>query len=90
MDSLPFPTWVDQRWLLKVAVALCPMFGFFVADIIGWSRRRITRERHEASGPSPAEPMVRILFPPALSPLRTSLSGGSVERSAETTRDNPR
>ena len=45
MDSLPFPTWVDQRWLLKVAVALCPMFGFLVADIIGWSRRRITRER---------------------------------------------
>jgi hypothetical protein len=25
---------------------------------------------HEASGPSPAEPMVRILFPPAGSPLR--------------------
>src|SRR5438105_1388138 len=30
---------------------------------------------HEASGPSPAKPMVRILFPPAGSPVRTWLSG---------------
>src|SRR5438105_2901307 len=35
-------------------------------------------------------PMVRIHFPPALSPLRTSFSGGKrVERSAETTGDDP-
>ena len=30
--------------MLKVAVALGPMFGFMVADIIGWARRRIPRE----------------------------------------------
>ena len=45
MDNLPFPTWVDQWWLLKITVALGPMFGFMVADIIGWARRRIPRER---------------------------------------------
>src|SRR6267142_599516 len=36
-----------------------------------------------------AGPMVRIRLPPAVSQLRTSFSGGNVERSAETTRDDP-
>src|SRR4051812_4369502 len=36
-----------------------------------------------------AGPTVRIRFPPALSPLRTSFSGGKRARSAETTRDDP-
>jgi hypothetical protein len=34
-------------------------------------------------------PKVRIRLPPALSPLRTSFSGGKRGRSAETTRDDP-
>ena len=50
MDNLPFPTWVDQKWLLKVAVVLSPLFAFLVADIIGWLLRRIPRER---LGPTP-------------------------------------
>jgi hypothetical protein len=33
--------------------------------------------------------MARIHFPPALSALRTSFQEGSVDRSAETTRDDP-
>jgi len=43
--KVPFPTWVDRRRLLKVAVVLSPIFGFLVADIIGWAIRRIPQER---------------------------------------------
>src|SRR6516162_1035118 len=43
--KVPFPTWVDRRRLMKVAVVLSPIFGFLVADIIGWAIRRIPQER---------------------------------------------
>jgi hypothetical protein len=49
-----------------------------------------SRRDHRAKyGRLSARPRVRCLSPPALSPLRTSFSGGNVERSAETTRDDP-
>jgi hypothetical protein len=46
----------------------------FKSPLVGSRQPKSRSEReptHEASGPSPAEPMVRILFPPAKSLLRT-------------------